>query len=176
MNSWSQTVYALLSSFLLVWKIYHYYWCCKQKKIEGEVRRTVSRTLPIWLNIAYSIGWGGDETETHVFKMAVKLKYNITSLTIMRKKFLVMASFHNPLHSQWSLPLNKSNKMWYSSRDPVPLTLFVCRHVRAGEAAQAIQTQDRRPRINFHTRLASQLPAHGLSWSHPYLYRRNLHN
>jgi hypothetical protein len=44
----------------LVWKIYCNYWCCNQKNIlKVEVRRIVSSTLPIRLNMAYSIGSAG---------------------------------------------------------------------------------------------------------------------
>jgi hypothetical protein len=51
----------------------HDYWCCKQKNIEiREVQPTVSRTSPIRLNVAYSIGRRGAETKTNVFKMAAK--------------------------------------------------------------------------------------------------------
>ncbi len=37
--------------------------------VHYEENQKVSRTLPIRLNVAYSIGWRGVETETHVFKM-----------------------------------------------------------------------------------------------------------
>ncbi len=58
----------------LVWNIYHSYWCCKQKNIQKrKVRQTVSRTSPIGLNVAFSIGWSRAETKTNVLKMGVKL-------------------------------------------------------------------------------------------------------
>jgi hypothetical protein len=43
--------------------------------------QNVSSTTPIRLNVFYSIGWSGAETETHVFKMAVN--FNDKRTTIM---------------------------------------------------------------------------------------------
>ncbi len=62
---------------------------------------------PIRLNMAYSISWSLAETETKVFKMVAKLhvKYKRTLITTMRNKIRALATFHNPIHSLWSLPL-----------------------------------------------------------------------
>ncbi len=51
------------------------------------MQQTVSCTMPIPLNVAYSICWSVAETETHVFKMAAKLKYKRTTITTLRNKF-----------------------------------------------------------------------------------------
>ncbi len=105
MNSGSQTVYTIMSSFLLIWKIYHHYWFCKHvgNNKKSELRQTEH-------HLAYSVECclftqlHGDRKRKYIFcKMAAKRP----SITTMRKKFPALATFHNLLHSHWSLPLSK---------------------------------------------------------------------
>ncbi len=44
--------------------------------LQVGTNENVRRTSPIRLNVACSIGWGGAETETHVFKMAANFRDN----------------------------------------------------------------------------------------------------
>jgi hypothetical protein len=49
-----------------------------------------------WLTIALSISWSGAETETHVFKKTIKLKYQRTLMTKMRKHYPTLATLSQP--------------------------------------------------------------------------------
>jgi hypothetical protein len=42
--------------------------------------------------------------------MAAKLKQKRTSITTIRTKCRLIATFHRPIHSHWSLPLRKEKK------------------------------------------------------------------
>jgi hypothetical protein len=67
--------------------------------------------------------------------MVAKLKYKRTSITTMRNIFRSLGTFHDPIHSQWSLPFNWDRKVklrittkkcenWFERRD-VLLTLYL---------------------------------------------------
>ncbi len=47
--------------------------------------------------------------ETCVFQNSGKIKFKKTSITTMRKHYPGSATFHNPLHSHWSLPLKEDH-------------------------------------------------------------------
>ncbi len=79
--------------------------------LKGEVWLTVSSTMPIWLNIAYSIGCSERKRKYNYSKMAAILKYKRTSITTIWYKFRLVATFHNRIHSHWSLPLSKATEM-----------------------------------------------------------------
>ncbi len=95
--------------FVGLFQLHHDFWWCTLKK--GEVRRTHSPTLPIQLNVTFSFGWSKRKRK-HVFsKMAVKLNLKkhrspqCESITPGQPPSV--ATFHNPLHSHWSLPLKE---------------------------------------------------------------------
>jgi hypothetical protein len=60
--------------FFYVWIADTVHWCklvsSTNVLVHYKENQNASRTSLIRLNIAYSIGWSGAETETHVFKMA----------------------------------------------------------------------------------------------------------
>jgi hypothetical protein len=53
----------------------------------GEVMRTVSHTLPIQLNVAYSFCWRERKRTYIFFKVAAKLKYKRALITSMGKHY-----------------------------------------------------------------------------------------
>jgi hypothetical protein len=64
--------------------------------VHYKENQNVGRTSPIWLNAAYSIGWSGAETETHVFKVAAKFRVKRTSITSLRAKNRAFSVFLPP--------------------------------------------------------------------------------
>ncbi len=62
---------------------------------------------PIQLNVPQSIGWSERKRKQNYSKTAAKLKYKRMVITTMRNKFQSLATFHNPIHSHWSLPLRR---------------------------------------------------------------------
>ncbi len=44
-----------------------------EKNYKRQMLSTVSNTLPIWLNLAYSIGWRGAETETNISRGGIQI-------------------------------------------------------------------------------------------------------
>ncbi len=59
---------------------------------------TVISTLPDWLNITYSIGWSGAETETHVSRLRLISETKI--------HWSPQCELRTPLISHWSLPFS----------------------------------------------------------------------
>jgi hypothetical protein len=59
------------------------------------------------LKVAYTIGWSGAETETHVFKMVANFREKRTSITTMKAKIQAFAIFLTPHISLYPLPLKR---------------------------------------------------------------------
>ncbi len=68
------------------------------------MQRTVSRTIPIRLNVAYSISCSVAETETHVFKMAAKLNIK-EHRSPQREQIPLVSHLPQPLSILTSIPL-----------------------------------------------------------------------
>jgi hypothetical protein len=57
-------------------------------------------------NGTFSFSWRERKWKHIFFKMAAKLRGKRTSITTMRAKVRACATFSNPHHSHWSLPLS----------------------------------------------------------------------
>jgi hypothetical protein len=66
-------------------------------------KQTVSRTLPIWLIVAYSFEWSEQKRKPVFFKKAAKLREKRTP----RESVSSLCHLPATLYSHWSLPLNK---------------------------------------------------------------------
>jgi hypothetical protein len=42
--------------------------------MQYKENQNVSNTMPVWLNMAYSIGWSGVETEMYIFKLGANFR------------------------------------------------------------------------------------------------------
>jgi hypothetical protein len=73
--------------------------------VQYKENQNVSRSTPIWLNMAYSIGWSGAETKTHVFQMTANFRDKRTSITTMRARNRAFAIFPTRLIPHYPLPL-----------------------------------------------------------------------
>jgi hypothetical protein len=88
----------------MVAPLFFYNFCSTNILLQYKENQNVSSTTPIRLNVAYSIGWSGAETETNVFEMAANFKIKRILITAMRAKNRAFAIFPTPLVSHWSLP------------------------------------------------------------------------
>jgi hypothetical protein len=78
--------------------------------VQYKENQNVSSTMPVQLNVAYSISWREGKRKSNFYKMVDNFREKRTSNTTMLAKNQAFAIFSTPLISHYPLPLNKKNK------------------------------------------------------------------